>query len=192
MTTLMQKTSVVLIGLILLSLSACQEYSPKPNAYHRIIYPAKAYTLVQTDCPFEFEIPVYSKLESVAGNNDCWYNLNYQTFNATLHLSYRHVNGQASLDSLMEDAYNLAFKHISKAEEISEREFHDTLGNYGIIYDLQGKTATPINFYITDKKEHFFRGSFYFNVKTNRDSVAEVYQFLKKDIIHGMETFRWK
>jgi gliding motility-associated lipoprotein GldD len=124
---------------------------------------------------------------------DCWYDLKYLPFNATLHLSYKQVFDQSSLDSLTEDAYKMAFDHLSKAEEIIEREIYDSaLGLYGMIYDLEGKTATPFNFYLTDKKNHFFRGSFYFNEHTDKDSVAPIYDFLRKDIMHSIETFRWK
>ncbi len=187
----MKKSSVFVIALIFIGIG-CNDYTPKPKSYPRVIYPEKEYKLTDTDCPFEMEIPKYSSLVMANSNDDCWFNLIYHPFNATLHISYKRIYNQSSLDSLMEDSYKLAFKHISKAEEIIEKEFLDSNGNYGMIYDLEGKTATPLNFYITDRKEHFFRGSFYFNIKTNRDSVAPIYNFIQEDIQHSMNTFRWK
>ena len=171
---------------------ACSNYSPKPMAYPRVVFPERAYTKTDIPCPFQMEIPKYSRLQLANSSEDCWYNLIYLPFNATLHISYKKIYGQASLDSLMEDSYKLAFKHISRAEEIIEKEYADSNGNYGMIYDLEGKTATPLNFYITDKQNHFFRGSFYFNAKTNRDSVAPIYSFIKEDIFHSINTLQWK
>jgi gliding motility-associated lipoprotein GldD len=118
----------------------------------------------------------------------------YKNFDATLHLSYVPISGQADLDSLAEDAYKMVFKpHIQRAEEIIEREISDTAKNLrGMIYDLEGKTATPFNFYITDGEQHFFRGSFYFNEKTVRDSVLPIYNFINEDIMYTLQSFEFR
>ena len=189
------KIKVLLSLSVFAVFSACQDYLPKPHAYPRVIYPAKEYIQTETDCPFTFETPVYSRMIPYLGEeSSCWYNLQYTPFDATLHLSYVPISGTKDLDSLAEDAYRMVFKpHMQRAEEIIEREIIDsTKGLFGIIYDLEGKTATPFNFYITDGKEHFFRGSFYFNNKTKRDSVLPVYKFLNEDIMHSIETFQFK
>lgn len=187
------KMNNILAILILLLVPGCRDYTPKPYAYPRVDFPEKEYSRTQTNCPFSFEAPAYSSLVPVPDNEyNCWYDLKYLPFNATLHLSYRPFENQKALDSLTEDAYKMAFDHISRAEEIIEREVYDTVkGMYGMIYDLEGKTATPFNFYLTDRKGHFFRGSFYFNVQTNRDSVAPIYDFLREDIMNTIKTFEW-
>jgi len=179
---------------IIVLFSACQDYLPKPHAYPRVVYPIKEYMQTISDCPFTFETPVYSKLVPYGSENNCWYNLEYTPFDATLHLSYVPINSTADLDSLAEDAYRMVFKpHLQRAEEIIEREISDsTTGLFGMIYDLEGKTATPFNFYITDGKENFFRGSFYFNKNTKRDSVLPIYHFLNEDIMRSIVTFRFK
>ena len=190
----MIRKNLGILAIVLFGMTACRDYTPKPYAYPRVHYPEKEYQLTETNCPFEFETPVYSSMVKVPDEKyDCWYDLKYLPFNATLHLSYKPMASKESLDSLAEDAYKLAFDHISKAEEIIEREIRDTaLGLYGMIYDLEGRTATPFNFYLTDEKEHFFRGSFYFNSHTDLDSVAPIYEFLRKDIMHAIKTFKWK
>ena len=184
----------IIVTAFLIPFSSCKDYTPKPKAYPRIIYPERAYKQIEADCPFSFEIPVYSELKPYTYEpRPCWYNLEFTPFNATLHLSYAEFNTIDQLDSLTEDAYKLAFKHISRAEEIIEREVSDTSkGIYGMIYDLEGKTATPFNFYLTDRKSHFFRGSFYFNEKTERDSVLPIYQFLNQDIVKTIQSFNFK
>jgi gliding motility-associated lipoprotein GldD len=173
---------------------SCSNYTPKPKAYPRVDYPVKEYHKIETDCPFSFDIPIYSKLENYQyGDQPCWYNLNYPQFNATLHLSYIPFSNIQELDSLGEDAYQLAHKHIRVAEEIVEREITDTTKSiFGMIYDLEGKTATPLNFYLTDGKQHFFRGSFYFNAKTSRDSVLPIYNFIHEDIIRTITSFNFE
>ena len=191
------KHKVLLLFLGIFSITGCRDFTPKPKAYPRITYPERAYTKAPTDdCPFTFEIPTYSELVPYAGldGKPCWYNLNYKSFDATLHLSYVPISSLADLDSLSEDAYKIVFKpHIQRAEEIIERELSDTSKNLkGMIYDLEGKTATPFNFYLTDEKNHFFRGSFYFNEKTVRDSVLPIYNFINEDIMHTLESFEFR
>ncbi len=175
--------------------AACGDYIPKPKAYPRIYFPERNFEAIETDCPFSFDIPTYSKLVPYTQENEpCWYNLQYPQFNATLHLSYIPIQSVSDLDSLTEDAYKMVFKpHLQRAEEIIEREISDTAKGFsGLIYDLEGKTATPLNFYITDKKKHFFRGSFYFNTHTVRDSVLPIYNFINEDIMRSIKSFEFK
>lgn len=187
--------NIILLLVTLLGIVSCSDYIPKPPAYPRIYYPERTLKEVKTNCPFTFSIPSYSKLLPYKqGDKPCWYNLAYPQFNATLHLSYRPITGPKQLDSLTEDAYKMVFKpHLQRAEEILEREINDTTkGIQGMIYDLEGKTATPFNFYITDGEKHFFRGSFYFNEHTTRDSVMPIYDFINADIIKTIESFEFK
>ena len=183
-----------LIGYTLFVLS-CSNYTPKPKAYPKINYPEAGIITTKIDCPFSIQIPRYSKLIPYAAKDkNCWYNINFDQFDATLHLSYIPIQGQSDLDSLTEDAYKLVFKpHLQRAEEIIEREISDTTrGLSGMIYDLQGKTATPFNFFVSDGLDHFLRGSFYFNSKTKRDSVLPIYNFINKDILKTIKSIQFE
>jgi gliding motility-associated lipoprotein GldD len=68
----------------------------------------------------------------------------------------------------------------------------DSAKVYGLMYDIGGNAATNLQFYVTDSVQHFMRGSLYFNVRPNIDSIQPVIDFLKVDLIHMLETFRWK
>ena len=127
----------------------------------------------------------------LAKDTSCWFNLEYPAFNATLHISYAPLHNDFGKRS--EDARNLAMKHIVKANDINELFFeNDTAKVYGMIYDFEGSTASTYQFFLTDSTNHFFRGSLYFNVIPNPDSVAPVSAFIKEDIRHLLTTFRWK
>jgi gliding motility-associated lipoprotein GldD len=78
-----------------------------------------------------------------------------------------------------------------RADQIIEN-YINTPNFHGIYYELEGSTATNVQFYITDSTSHFLRGSLYFNSKTNQDSIAPVLKFLKADILHLIETVEWK
>src|ERR1700747_2822780 len=68
--------------------------APKPRAYFRLNFPEKKYVKYDSVCPFTFERPVYSQMDRDrnVGAEPCWLNLNFPSFNGTLHLSYKAVN----------------------------------------------------------------------------------------------------
>jgi hypothetical protein len=49
-----------------------------------------------------------------------------------------------------------------------------------------------VQFVLTDSVNHFFRGALYFNTVPNQDSLAPVVEYVKEDIIHLVETMRFK
>ncbi len=94
----------------------------------------------------------------------------------------------------MEQTYRMNLKnHITKADAINEQMIIDPERKvYGILYDLKGSTATAVQFFVTDSTKHFFRGSLYFFAEPNPDSLAPVNEFFREDIIHIIETLKWK
>jgi len=63
---------------------------------------------------------------------------------------------------------------------------------YGRIYEILGNTASQIQFYVTDSTKNFVKGALYFNTTPNYDSILPAIAYLKKDIVHLMETMSWK
>lgn len=175
-------------------MAGCADYTPRPKGYPRIEFPVKSYTQSDSLAPFRFEIPVYANMlpDQDFNAEPFWYNLYFPDFDATLHLSYKLLRSENDLDSLIEDARKLVFKHTIKAEEIEEREVRNVYGNIGMLYDLSGNTATPLNFFMTDQKKHYIRGAFYFNNYTERDSVAPVADFVKKDVLRMIQTLQFR
>ena len=83
---------------------------------------------------------------------------------------------------------------MSRASGIRNIAIKDPKRNlYGLIYEINGLgAASPYQFYLTDSTKHFIRGSLYFDVIPNNDSLAPVIDFVKTDIQHLFETFNWK
>lgn len=173
--------------LLLFIFSCGEEYTPKPRAFCKIDLPQKYYKSIIVDCPFNFEIPNYSELSKV--NQYCFYNLHFSNQKAILHLTYLPLNG--NLQQHTEESRKLAYKHDVMADAIAERIYiNDSLKVYGILYDYDGMTATAAQFYLTDSASHFFRGSLYFNTEIS-DSLLPVNNFLKEDVKHIIESFKW-
>ena len=174
--------------------SCTSDYVPKPRGYFRIDLPGKEYRTFDTTFPYSFEYPVYAAItgDSSSFSQPYWINVVYPAFHAQLHISYLPVHG--NLKQYMEDSRTLVNKHIPKANAISQREFSDQENRvFGLVYNIKGSdAASTLQFYLTDSTANFLRGALYFNLAPNNDSLAPVIDFLKADIEHFINTFRWK
>lgn len=194
----MPKVSV-LCSLLLLFCSlliSCdnKQYQPKPKGYFRIDLPQKEYVRLDTMQYYSFEYPKYSTItpDYYSLHEKEWVNIEYPNHKGTIHISYKNVNG--NLDKYLDDSYTMMIKHISRAVGIRDSVVVNPERNvYGLVYFLQGEgVASPLQFYLTDSTKHFMRGSLYFNVKTNNDSLAPVIDFITDDVRHLIETIEWK
>ena len=171
-----------------------KHYQPKPKAYFRIDFPAKEYVRLDSMNYYSFEYPVYSKItpDLLSPHEKDWANIEFPAYKGTIHLSYKPVDG--NLSEYLEDSYNMMTKHISRATGIKDSLIINPERNvYGLVYFLDGKgVASPLQFYLTDSTNHFMRGSLYFNIRTNYDSLAPVVDFITDDVRHLIETMEWK
>lgn len=166
-------------------------YSPKPRGYCRIDFPAKEYRAFDSACAYSFEIPVYAKMVKALGNEPCWFNMEFPKFRATVHMSYKVVNND--LDKHLENSHYFANKHQIKATGLDETVvLRDSAKVYGLLFDIAGNTASSLQFYLTDSTHHFLRGSLYFNSVPNIDSLKIVVDFIRQDVIHLINTTKWK
>jgi gliding motility-associated lipoprotein GldD len=175
-------------------LSACSDdYVPKPRGFQRMTFDPKNYVPYENKCGFTCELPDYAEVipDYLSGEErECWYNIFYKPFNATLHISYSEIKNNADYIKLAEDARTLVYKHTVRADEIYET-YIENENLKGMVYQLSGNTATNFQFYVTDSTRNYIRGSLYFNEQTNNDSVAPVLAFLEKDIYKMIQTLHW-
>jgi len=168
-------------------------YSPKPRGYSRIIFPKKEYRKFDTACAYKFEVPVYAQITSDKHKNaePCWFNIEFPSYKATIHLSYKTVNNNVA--DYIEDSHNFANRHQIKATGLEETVIaRDSAKVYGLLFDIAGNTASSIQFYLTDSTQHFLRGALYFNAVPNIDSLKIVIDFIRQDVIHLINTTSWK
>lgn len=185
-----------LLPLLILLMSSCSDDpTPKPRAYVRMELPTPAYIGPDTanwNCPYYFEASKLSYLtvDKRHQGRYCWYNVYYPKFNATIHLTYSGLHGD--LNKHIEENRKLAMKHIGKATQIDERRVdRPTAAVHGLVYEFKGATASDMQFFVTDSTDHFLRGSLYFNVRPNKDSLQPVIDYVKADIDHLIQSVRW-
>ncbi len=188
-------SGIFFITILLLAGFSCQnDYVPKPMGYYRIDLPEKEYKKSDSTFPYTFEYPVYAYIvrDSSKIAEPYWINIVYPAFHAQLHISYKKVD--KNLSRYLEDAHTMVNKHIQKANAIRQQEYlNKTDKVFGLIYEIKGSdAASTCQFYLTDSTAHFVRGALYFDLVPNNDSLQPVIEFLKQDIDHMINTFRWK
>ena len=182
----------LILNLLLLSFVACSNnYTPRPYGYYRITTPDTAYVDFNPSFPYTFAL---SRNAVVQPRTDVsepyWINIYYPALDATIYCSYKPV--QNNLRELTNDALGFVYRNASFATAIPEQEYaHPEASVYGVLFDLEGNTASSCQFFVTDSTRHFFRASVYCNCPPNADSLAPVYNYLRADIIKMVETFEW-
>ncbi len=176
--------------------SCSNDYTPKPRGYFRIALPKKKYILLDSVYPFRFEYPSYAVItnDPISPQEKNWINIEMPVFHGRIHISYKPLTDRNSLVRFTEDSRTLALKHMSKASGIRQIAINDPKRRvYGLVYEINGMgAASPYQFYLTDSTRHFMRGSLYFDVIPNNDSLAPVIDCVKTDIQHLFETINWK
>ncbi len=191
--------SLILVALLWHSCSG-PVYTPKPRSYPRVDFPEKAFQSFNEDfCHFTFEYPVYAEIQQDTNffeempPSDCWFDLFYPNFDGRVHFTYvdlRQPNNH--LEKLRQEAFNMADWHNKRANFIDELLIQTANGVSGVAFDIDGPAASPFQFFLTDSTQNFVRGALYFNTHVQADSLAPIIDYVREDVLHLIETFKWK
>lgn len=171
----------------------------KKKGYFKINFPEKKYRpFNEPGYPYTFDYPVYANIikdtaffDDKAG--DWWINIDVPHFAGRIYVSYKEIKSRNVLDSLVNDAFKMAYrKHSDIATGITDSQMVTKNGVEGIYFNLSGNTATANQFFLTDSTKHFLRGALYFDATPNADSLGIVNDFLKSDLLHLISTLQWK
>lgn len=187
------KSKIVLLAVICLLGSCHERYVPKPRGYFRIAIPDTAYAPCSlAGYPYAFSLSQNASVQPhPEAGEQYWIDLCYPRFDVRVHCSYKPVRG--NLRELSDDAQEFVYKHAGKATSIPEQGFENPEQRvWGVYYELQGNTASPFQFYLTDSVHHFFRGAVYFNCIPEQDSLQPVIDYLRLDIRQLIESFTWQ
>lgn len=175
----------------LLLLSCKEDYTLKPLGQVRLEYPDPVYRTFESDCTYQFD---YSDLAVKMEKEDpCWFVLHYPSMKANIYLTYFPVDGREDLAEKIKDSEKFVHEQTVKASYIAPREFvFEEKGVYGTLFELGGESAINLQFHATDSLQNLLSGSVYFSVPPRYDSLQPAIQYLKRDLIHLIETLEWK
>jgi len=202
--------------LLLILFQSCNSpYSNKPRGYFKIDLPKREYVKFDQDSfPFSFEYPAYANVVRDSSFLACpqdryWFNIDFPSLNGKIYISYKAIGGQScykikkngvyvdslglnEYDKLIADAYKITFKNDVKAYAIEDSVINTSNNVSGIFFKLSGNVATAKQFFLTDTTKNFLRGALYFDATPNEDSLRPVNDFLHADLLHIINTFKWK
>lgn len=182
-----------LIGIAFFYSCKDENYYPKPLGFYRIGFPEAVKTIAyEGNCNFTYQYPSFAVVQD---RENCNQNIYFPRFNAVLHITSIAFDESEKNNLFYHSEYSrkLAYEHRIKADAINESVFvNDTTRVYGVAYEIVGNVASNYQFFLTDSTEHFYRGSLYFNVRPNIDSIKPVLEYLKVNINGMIESFDWK
>ena len=190
------KAVAVLLVTFVFGLTSCnRDYLPKPLGYNRLILPEPAYRPLPDSLPYTFEYSKHAKLldDSSRISERFWIEIYYPELKANVHVTYKRLNkSEKLLKELVDDSYTLTAKHQIKAYSIDEAITKTPSGKTAVIAELQGEVPSQFQFTVTDSTKNFLRGALYFNTQIANDSLAPAIEYMKKDIMHMINTLEWK
>jgi len=185
-------TTLFLLALIL---SGCERnFLPKPIGYNRLILPEASYQPLPDTLPFSFEYSKNARLlrDTSRISERYWIEIYYPALKSNIHITYKKINhNQKLLKEYLDDAYTLTAKHQIKASAIDEVITKTPSGKVAVIAELEGEVPSQFQFTMTDSSTNFLRGALYFDTKVQNDSLAPAIEYMKKDIMHLINTLNW-
>lgn len=188
--------ALVCLFMAAMLITSCRhEYTPKPVGYNRLYLPEPMYQPLPDTLPYWFEYSKHATLledTSFISEPD-WVEVYYPLMKATVHITYKPVNNNPQLlKEFIDDSYRLTAKHQIKAYAIDEALVRTPSGKTAVVEEIEGEVPSQFQFTITDSTENFMRGALYFNTKVQNDSLAPAIEYVKKDVIHMLNTLEWR
>ncbi len=183
----------LLTGLCILLFACNKSYTPKPEGYFRIETGEHSYQTFSSGnkgISYSFNYAMQARIQQISKEKNAdWFNIVYPPYQAKIHCSYLRIQPEDFLP-IAEDCRNFVYRHTIKADDITQQYYENPEKKiYGILYDIKGDVASPIQFTLTDSISWFFRGALYFDCTPNQDSLAPVQNFIREDVIELMNSF---
>ena len=186
----------LVLSLLLTSISfSCNNHpTPKPKGDLRIELPEVQYIAFnRNELPYGFKISTQTVIEMPSKDSSIyWLNIDYPALHAKIYCSYQAITPH-TLHEQVNECRRLIERTAGNADAINEKFYENKECHvYGTLFLAEGKTASPIQFMLTDSISGFFRGALYYQSGSNADSLAPVTEYIQKDITELMQSFYWK
>lgn len=190
----MKQFVIIILALSFFGLGCSQkETAPLPTGYNRIERITSAYNYINSD-HFRFLYSDIALIDSTKNEkeSDKWFTIIYPQYGARIYCTYTPIN-KSGLKKILEDNHRLVYSHTLMADGIHQTLYSNpSQKTYGILYDIAGDVATPVQFFLTDSVSNFFRASLYYDSKVKEDSITPITDYIKDDILKMIETFEWR
>tara|TARA_B100001123_G_scaffold439721_1_gene577163 strand:- start:931 stop:1452 length:522 start_codon:yes stop_codon:yes gene_type:complete len=169
--------------------SCGQNYQPKPKGFQRYNLPTPKHETITVSNYYLFEKNKLAKLDLNKELN--WLNLSYKKQGAEILITFKQINTPNDLLLYINESYKLINKHKVRASSILETNIKTVNGKHAVLIDIKGEVPSPFQFITTDSSKNFLRAALYFERPIKGDSISPVVDYLKKDMIHILNTLQW-
>jgi gliding motility-associated lipoprotein GldD len=181
---------------ILLTVSSCHRNEmPKPYAYPRLTYPVSTYLTFSApdyDCRFEYPAQFVPTRKKGGGVGNQWIDFRFDRYGITLYTSYMKSTSRALVKEQVHQHEALLEKKIPPYASVRKRTIQSKKEPVSLfLYEVDGNSATPLEFLITDNEYRIFSGKVLFDEIPDRDSLADIMNGLSKDMLHLMTSFQF-
>jgi gliding motility-associated lipoprotein GldD len=185
----------IYVAILIVMMGCDRDYLPKPLGYNRLTLPEPEYHSLPDTLPYTFEYSKHAQLldDTTEISERFWIEIYYPELKANVHITYKPLShNQKLLQEYLKDAYTLTAKHQIKAYAIDEVIATTPSGKTAVIAELEGEVPSQFQFTVTDSSENFLRGALYFYTQVNNDSLAPAIDYMKKDLMHMINTLEWR
>jgi len=184
-------TSLFLFALVF----SCSEevYIPKPPTHLKIDLPDHKYKNFIDSNRYRFEISnLWSLREKFNANDSLIFYLGKE-IDGDLHFQYSKIDSTNSLGKLINQTFGKVDFHKIRAKQMIDTNFiFKDKKVFGTLFEFVGNSATNFQFYLTDSTENFVRSELLIRRTPNYDSLQPTLNYIKKDLIHLINSFEWK
>ena len=185
-----QKIKFYFFFVFLFLFSCGQNYQPKPKGFQRYNLPTPKHETITVSNYYLFEKNKLAKLDLNKELN--WLNLSYKKQGAEILITFKQIRTPNDLLLYINESYKLINKHKVRASSILETNIKTVNGKHAVMIDIKGEVPSPFQFITTDSSKNFLRAALYFERPIKGDSISPVVDYLKKDMIHILNTLQWK
>lgn len=146
------KSGIPLLFVIIILFSFCTNKTIEKDKKEVIVPIANSYSIYK-DNHISFQVSELAIIKPVDSGDkiDSWFNISYPDYKATIYCSFLPINNE-NLYKALDDSYHLAYRHATRADGIKQNLYANEYANtYGIIYDIEGQVAVPIQFFLDRK-----------------------------------------
>jgi gliding motility-associated lipoprotein GldD len=185
----------LLLFLPLLLLLACGEETlvPKPPTHLTIDLPNHAYKKFLDSMHYSFDISKLWTLRANLQEKDSLILYLGKEIDGDLHFQYARIDTANPLSSHINKTFAKIDFHKVRAKQLKDTTFiFREKKVYGGFYEFIGNSATNFQFYLTDSTDNFVRTELLIRRKPNYDSLQPTLNYIKADLIHLINTFKWE
>jgi len=177
-----------------LILSGCKRQEmPKPYAYARLDYQKTPHKTCQLPgFPCRFDYPDFFLInEKPSGKPTTrWVDFSWPAYGVTLSTTYQRTEGRFNAEEQAERMAGLLREKLPMYATLNTTLLilsDSTLKAY--LFEVKGSTSIPLEFLITDGKQHLFQGIVQFDQVPNRDALADILDGLNADMRRLITSF---